>query len=168
MVLLFSCSVGSYSVTPWTAALQASQSLTISHSLPKLMSIESVIPSKHLILCCPLLLLPSIFLSIRIFSNELALCIRWPYYQSFSISPSSKYSELISFRIGLISLLSKGLSGVFYSTTVQKHQFFCALISLWSNSHIHTWLLKRPSISLYGPLLVKWCLCFLKHCLDLS
>ena len=116
-----------------------------SQSLSKLMSIESMMPSKHLILCCPLLL-PAIFLSIRIFSNELALYIRWPYYWSFSINPSNKYSELISFRIGLISLLSKGLSGVFSSTTVQKHQFFCALTSLWSNSHINTWLLERPSI----------------------
>ena len=87
-------------VTPWTAACQASLSTTNSQSLPKLMSIESVMPSNHLILCHPLLLLPSIFPSIRVFSNELALCIRWPKYWSFSfnISPSNEYSGWISFR----------------------------------------------------------------------
>ena len=87
--------------TPWTAACQASLSFTISCSLLKLMSIELVMSSSHLILCPPLLLLPSIFPSIRVFSNEWALCIRWPKYWSFSfsISPSNGYSELISFRI---------------------------------------------------------------------
>ena len=82
-------------VTPWTAAHQASLSFTIAQSLLKLMSIESVMPSNHLVLYCPLLLLPSIFPSISIFSNELALCIRWPKYWnfSFSISPSNEYSE---------------------------------------------------------------------------
>ena len=84
-------------------------------------------------------LLPSIFPSIRVFSNESALCSRWPKYWSFNISPSSKYSGLISFRTdGLISLQSKGLSRVFSNTTVQKHQFFSAQSSLWSNSHICT------------------------------
>ena len=94
--------------TPWTVAHQASLFFTISQSLLKLMSIESVIPSNYLILCHPLLLLPSIFPSIRVFSNESALCIRWSKYWSFSfnISPSSEYSEFISF--GLISLLSMG------------------------------------------------------------
>ena len=88
-------------MTPWTVALQASLSITNSWSLLKLMSIELVIPSNHFILCYPLLLLPSIFPSIRVFSNESALCIRWPKYCSFSfsISPSSEYSALISFRI---------------------------------------------------------------------
>ena len=87
--------------TPWTAARQASLSFTISWSLLKLMSIESVMPSNHLILCRPLLLLPSIFPSIRVFQNESPLCIRWPKYWTFSfnISPSSEYSGLISFRI---------------------------------------------------------------------
>ena len=85
-------------VNPWTAAHQASLSFTISQSLLKLMSIESVMPSNHLILCRPLLLLPSIFPSIRVFSNVLALHIRWPKYWSFSISPFNEYSELISFR----------------------------------------------------------------------
>ena len=93
--------------TSWTAARQASLSIIISWSLLKLMSIKSVIPSNHLILCLPLLLLPSIFPSIRVFSNELALLIRWPkYYSSFSISPSSEYSGLISFRIDWLDLLA--------------------------------------------------------------
>ena len=99
-------------VTPWTAACQAFLSFTISWSLLKLISIKSVMPSSCLILCCPLLL-PSIFSSIRVFSNELAFCNRWPKYWSFSlsISPSSEYSRLISFRAaGLISLLSRRLS----------------------------------------------------------
>ena len=115
--------------TPWTAAHQASLSITNSLSLLKLISINSVMPSNHLILCCPLLLLPSIFPSIRVFSNESLLHIRWPKYWSFSfsISPSSEYSGLISFRIHwLISVLSKGLSRVFSNTTVQKHQILGA------------------------------------------
>ena len=98
-------------------------------------------PSNHLILCCPLLLLPSIFPSIRVFSNELALRIQWPKYWSFSvgISPSNEYSELISFRMDWLDLLAvAGLSRVFSHTTVQKHQFFGAQLSFWSNSHSHT------------------------------
>ena len=93
--------------TPWTAAHQASLSITNSQSLLKLMSIESMMPSNHLILCCPLLLPPSIFPSIRVFSNESILCIRWPKYWSltFSISPSNEYSGLISFRIDWLDLL---------------------------------------------------------------
>ena len=128
----FSCSVVSNSATPWTAALQASLSITISRSLFKLVSIESVMPSNHLILCHPLLP-PSIFPSIRVFPNESVLCIRWPKYWSFSfdISPSSEYSGLIFFRMDwLISLQFKGLSRVFSNTTVQKHQFFSAQLSL--------------------------------------
>ena len=97
--MLFSRSVMSYSVTSWNAAQQASLSFTLSQSLLKLMSIESTLPSNHLIFCCPLLLLLSIFLSIRVFSNKSALGIRWPKYWSFSISPSSEYLGLISFRI---------------------------------------------------------------------
>ena len=92
--------------TPWNAARQASLSFTISRSLLKLMSIESMMPSNHLILCHPLLLLPSIFPSIRVFSNESALCIRWPTYWSVSISPSNEYSRLISFRIDWFDLLA--------------------------------------------------------------
>ena len=93
--------------TPWTAAHQASLSFAISWSLLKLMCIESVMPSNHLVLCHPLLM-PSIFPSIRVFSNESALCIRWPKYWSFSfiISPSNEYSGLISFRIGWFGLLA--------------------------------------------------------------
>ena len=114
-----------------TAACQASLAFTISQSLLKLISIESVMPSNHLILYRPLLLLPSILPSIRVFSNESALHIRWPKYWSFSISPSNEYSGLISLGLtGLISLLSKGLSRVFFSTIVWKYQFFNAQPSL--------------------------------------
>ena len=84
--------------TPWTAALQASLSSTIFWSLLKLMSVESVMPSNHLIVCHPLLLLPSVFPSIKVFSNELALCIRWPKYWSVSLSPFNEYSLLVSFH----------------------------------------------------------------------
>ena len=93
-------------VTPWTAAFQASLSITNSQSLLKLMSIELVMPSNHLILCHPLLLPSSIFLSIKVFSNELALCIKWPKFWSFSISPSNEYSGLISFRMDWLDLLA--------------------------------------------------------------
>ena len=107
-------------------------SITNSRSPPKLMSIESVIPSSHLILCRPLLLLPLITPSIRVFSNESTLCMRWPEYWGFSlsISPSNEHPGLISFRMyGLISFQSKGLARVFSSTTVQKHQFFSTQLS---------------------------------------
>ena len=127
-------------VTPWTAACQASLSITNSWSLLKLMSIESVMPSNHLILCRLLLLPPSIFPSIRVFSNESALHIRWPKYWSFSfsVSPSNEYSGLISFRMDwLISLQSKGLSRVFSNTTVQKHQFFFLCSVTLTSIHDH-------------------------------
>ena len=94
------------SANPWTATCQASLSFTNSQNLLKLMSIESLMPSNHLILCRPLLLLPSIFPSIRIFSNELALSIRWPKYWGFNLSPSKEYSGLISFRIDWFDLLA--------------------------------------------------------------
>ena len=105
---------------PWTAACQASLALTISWSLPKFMSIESVILSNYLILCCPLLLLPSVFPSIRVFPNESAVHIRWSNYWilSFSMRPSNEYSGLFPLALTLIALLSKGLSRVFSSTTV--------------------------------------------------
>ena len=116
--------------TPWTAACQAFLCITNSRSSLKLMSTESVMPSSHLFLCRPLLLLPSIFPSIRVFSNESVLCIRWPNYGtfSFSISPSNEYSGLISFRIDWLDLLAvQGtLKSLFSNTTVQKHQFFGA------------------------------------------
>ena len=127
--------------TPWTAACQASLSITNSWSLLKLMSFELVMPSNHLILCHPLLLPPSIFPSIMVFSNELVLCIRWSKYWSFnfSISSSNEYSGLISLGwTGWISLQSKGLSRVFSNNMVQKHQFFSTQLFLQSNSHIHT------------------------------
>ena len=120
-------------VTPWIAAYQASLFFTISWSLFKLMSIELVMLSNHVILCHPHLLLPSIFPSIKVFSNESAFCIRWPKYWSFSfsISSSSEYSGLISLGLtGWISLRSKGLSRVFSNTTVQKCQFFSTQLSL--------------------------------------
>ena len=119
--------------TPWTAAHQASLSITNSRSLLKLMSIKSVMPSKHLILCHPLLLLPSIFPSITVFSSESVLPIRWPKYWSFSfsISPSNDIQDWFPLGwTGWISLQSKGLSRVFSNTTVQKHQFFGAQLSL--------------------------------------
>ena len=105
-LLLFSCSLDF--ATPWTTAHQASLSITNTWSLPKLLSIKSVMPSSHLILCHPLLLLPSIFPSIRVFSNESVLCIRWPKYWSFSfnISPSNEYPGLISFRMDWLDLLA--------------------------------------------------------------
>ena len=122
--------------TPWTAC-QASLSITNSWSLLKLMSIESVLPSNHLTLCHPLLLPPSIFPSIRVFSSESTLCMRWTKYWSFSssISPSKEYPGLISFRMDWLDLLT--VQGTLKSL-LQKHQFFGAQLSLWSNSHIHT------------------------------
>ena len=104
-----------------------------SWSLLKLMSIESVMPSNHLILCCPLLLLPSIFPSIRVFSNESVLRIRWPKYWSFSfnLSPSNEHPGLISFRMDWLDLLAvQGTRRVFSNTTIQKHQFFGAQLPL--------------------------------------
>ena len=130
--------------TPWIAARQASLSITKSWSSPKLTSIESV----HLILCHPLLLLPSIPPRIRVFSNESTLCMRWLKYWSFSYSiiPSKEHPGLISFGMDWLDLLAvQGtLKSLFSNTTVQKHQFFRAQLSLWSNSHIHTWLLEKP------------------------
>ena len=123
----FSCSVVSDSLQPHGLKhARPPLSITNSQSLPKLMSNKSVMPSSHLILCCSLLLLPSIFPSIRVFSNESVLSIRSPKYWSFSfsISPSNEDSGLISFRMDwLISSQSKGLSRVFSNITVQKHQF---------------------------------------------
>ena len=155
-------------VIPWTAACQVSLSFTVSQSLLKYMSIKSVMLSNDLILCWLLLLLPSIFPRIRVFSNELGLHITWPKYKSFSIHPSNENSGLISFWIDWFDLLqSKGLSKVF-SSTVQKHQFFGTQRFLWSSSHIRNWLLENPQLWLYRPLCAKWCLCFLIHSLGLS
>ena len=144
-------------VTPWTAAHQASLSITNFPSPPKPMSIESVMPSNYLNLCRPLLLLPSIFPTIRVFSNESVFRITWPKYwsSSFNISPSNEHPGLISFRItGWISSQSKGLSRIFSNTAVQKHQFFGTQPSSQSNSHIHRGPLK-PLPWLDGLLLTK-------------
>ena len=128
--------------TPWITAHQASLSITNSWSSLRLMSIESVMPSSHLILCCPLLLLPPIPPSIRVFSNESTLCMRWPKYWSFSFSITQDWSPL--WWAGWISLQSKGLSRVFSNTTVQKHQFFSTQLSSQSKFHIHTRPLEKP------------------------
>ena len=130
-------------VTPWTAAHQTSLSFTISWSLLKLMSTESVMPSNHLILCCPLLLLPSIFPSVRIFSNESALHIRWPKYWSisFSISPSNEYSRLLSFRLDWFDLLAVQET----LKNLLQHHNLKALI-LWCSAFfmVPLSLLKKP------------------------
>ena len=133
--------------TPWTAASQASLFFTISQSLLKLMYIELVMPSNHLILCCPLLLLPSIFPSIRVFSSESAHPIRWPKYCSFSfsINPSSEYSGLISFRNDWLDLLVvKGTVKSLLHHCSSKASILWHSAFLWSSSHIHTWLLEKP------------------------
>ena len=125
--------------TPWTAAPQASLSITISRSLLKLMSIESVMPSNHLILCHPLLLLPSVFPSIRVFSNESVLHIRWPKYWSFSfsISPSSEYSGLISFRMDWLDLLAvQGtLKSLLQHCSSKASILRCSAFFIIQNSH---------------------------------
>ena len=126
---------------PMDCSTPPSPASTVYQSVLKFMSIELVMLSNYLILCRPLLLLHSIYPSIRVFSSELALRIRWPEYWSFSfsINPSNEYLCLLSFRIDCFDLLqSKELSRVFSSTTVRKHQFFGAQPSLWSNSHIRT------------------------------
>ena len=146
------CSVQSLSrvqlfATPWTAVCQASLSITNSQSLPKLMSIESVMPSNHLILCHPLLLLPSVFPSIRVFSNESVLCIRWPKYWSFSINISlcNEHPGLISLRMDWLDLLA--VQGTLVSL-LQHHS--SEVLILWcsafftSNSHTPTWPREKP------------------------
>ena len=138
------------SLPPWTAAHQASLSITNSRSLLKLMSIESVIPSDHLILCCPLLLLPSIFPSIRVFSNESALCIRWPKYWSFSlnISPSNEHPGLISFRMDWLDPLA--VQGTLKSL-LQHHSSKASI--LWCSAFLmvqlsHPYITTRKTIVL--------------------
>ena len=128
---------------PWTTAHQASLSITNSRSLPKLMSTESVMPSNHLILCRPLLLLPSTFPSIRLFSNESVLCIRWPKYWSFSysISPSSEYSGLISFRMDLLAI-QETLKGLLQHHSSKASIPWCSSFFLVP-CHIYTWLLEK-------------------------
>ena len=146
-VLLFSRSVMSDSATPWTAARQTSLSFTISQSLIKDMSIELVMPSNHFILCCPLLLLPSIFPSIRVFSNELAPLISWPKYCtfSFSVSPSNEYSVLISFKIDRFDLCA--IQGALKSL-LQHHSPKASILqrsAFFIIQHLHcTRLLEKP------------------------
>ena len=147
--LLFSCSVVSDSLQPpWTAARQASLSFTISQSFLKLMPIESVMPSNHLILSHPLLFLLSIFPSLKVFFSESAHRIRWPKY--WSINSFNDFEDW--FPLGLTTLIfltSKWLSRVFSSTTIWKHQFFYTQPFLWSNSHICTQLLKKSQLWLH-------------------
>ena len=155
---------------PWTAAPQASLSPTISGSLPKFMSIASVMPSSHLILWCPLLLCPQSF-PVSGFSNKSAVRTRWPKYWSFSfcISPSNKYSGLISLTIDWFDLLA--VQGTFRSPlnhcSLKASILWCSP-SLQSNSHNHTWPLGRQQLFQYGPLSTELCLCFLTHYLGWS
>jgi len=133
--------------TPWISARQASLSVTNSRSSLRLMSIESVMPSSHLILCCPLLLLPPIPPSIRVFSNESTLHKRWPKYWSFSfnISPSNEHPGLVSFRMDWLDLLAvQGTLKNLLQHHSSKHQFFGAQLSSQSNPHIHTRPLEKP------------------------
>ena len=131
-------------VTPWTATHQTSLSFTISQSLLKLISTELMMPSNHFILCCPILLLPSVFSSIQVFSNESALYIRWPKYWSFSfsISPLSEYSGLISFRIAWLDLAVQGtLKSVFQYHTLKASILWCSAFFMVQLSHLYmtTW-----------------------------
>ena len=154
----FSHSVVSNSATPWIAARQASLSITISWSSLKFTSIESVMPSSHLILCHPLLLLPPISPSIRVFSNESTLRMRWPKYWSFSFSiiPSKEIPGMISFRKDWLDLLA--VQGTLKSL-LQHHSSKASVLrgsaSVKSNSHIHTWPLQKPHPWLDRPLLAK-------------
>ena len=129
------------SATPWTAAHQASLSITTSWSLFKLMFIESVLSSNHLILCHPLLLLPSIFPTIRVFSNESVLCIKWPKYWSFSfsISPSNEYSGLISFRMDWLDLLSvqETLKSLLQHHSSKASIIWCSAFFIVQLSHLY-------------------------------
>ena len=168
--MIFCCSVTKSCPTPCNRMNCHMPGFPVLHCLSELARTHAHWVSdtiNHLILCHPLLL-PSIFPSIMVFSNELALHMRWPKYCSFSISPSNECSRLISFRIDWFDLLAiQGTLKSLSSTTVWKHQFFGTQPSLWSNTHIHTWLLEKPLHCLYGPLSAKWCLRFLICCLGL-
>ena len=157
--------------SPWTAAHQASLSFTISRRLLKLLSIESVMPSNYLILCWSLLLMPSIFSSIRVFSNELALHIRWPKYWSFSFSirPFSEFSGLISFRIDWLDLLAvQGtLKNLFQYHNLKPSILWHSAFFIVQLSYVYM-TTGKTIVWLDGPLSAKWCLCFLIHCLDWS
>ena len=141
-VLRSCCLVTELSPTLWPHGLLYT-SLLVLHQIPEFTQTLF----NHLVLCCSPLLWPSIFLSIRVFSNDLALHNRWPKYWSFifSINPSNEFSELISFRTDWFDLLAiQGTLKSLPQTTILKHHFFRAQPSLWSNSHIHTWLLQKP------------------------
>ena len=158
-------------VIPWTASRQATLSFTISWSLLKLMSIELVMPSNHLILCHPFSSCPQTFPESGSFPmNQLFTsdCQSIGASALASVLPMDIQGWFPLGLTGLISLLSKGLSRVFSSNTIQKHQFFITQPSLWSNSHIHTWLQEKSQLWLDGSLLAKQCLCFLICCLGWS
>ena len=168
----FGCSVMS---NLWDPMDCSTPGFLVHHQLPELaqfMSIKLVMPSNHLILSCPLLLLPSIFPSIRVISNESVLWITWPKYWrfSFSISPSNEYSGLISFRTDWFDLLSvhRTLKSLLQHHSLKTSVFFGTQPSLWPNSHIHAWLLEKPQLWLDRPLSAKWYLCFWICCLVLS
>ena len=134
-------------VSPWTTSRQASLSITNSWSSLRLTSIESVMPSSHLILCCPLLLLPPIPPIIRVFSNKSTLRMRWPKYWSFSFSiiPSKEIPGMISFRMDWLDLLAvQGSLKSLLQHHSSKDQFFSTQLSSQSNSHIHTWPQEKP------------------------
>ena len=163
---------------PWTAACQASLSITNSWSLPKLMSIESVTPSNHLILCPPLLLLPSVFPRIRVFSNESVFHIRWPKYWSFSfnVSPSNEHSGLISFRMDCLDLLV--IQGTLKSL-LQHHSskasiLWCSTLTsihdYWKNHSLSRWTFIGKVMSLLFNMLSRWVIPFLPRgkCLLIS
>ena len=154
----------------WPHGLQHTKFLClppISQSLLKFMSIESVVLANHLILCHPLILLPPILPSIRVFSNESALCIRWPKYQSFSLSssPSNESSGLISLRVDWFDLLA--VQGSLKHHNLKAPILQCSAFFM-SNSRICTQLLEKPDLWLYGPLSAKWYLYFFICCLGLS
>ena len=155
-------------MTPWTSARQASLYITNSRSLPKLMSIELVMPSNHLILCCPLLLQPSIFPSIRVFSDESALCIRWPKYWSFSlsISPSNEHSGLVSFRMDWLDLLA--VQGTLKSL-LQHHSSKASIFGPLPLTTVGNWGIKQLSDPQYGQVYDGDCnVCLIQFNLSLS
>ena len=153
---------------PMNCRMPCFLSFTISWSLPKLMSIESLMPSNHFILCHPLLLLPSIFTSIRVFPSELALHIRWPKYWSFSfsISPSNEYSGLISFRIDWFDLVAvqETLKSLLQHQNLKASILQCLAYFMVQLSHLYMTTGKTIALTTQTSL-AKWCLCFLIHCL---
>ena len=155
--------------TPWIAARQASLPITNSRSSLRLASIESVMPSNYLILCHPLFLLPLIFPSIRVFFNESVLCIRWPKYWSFSISPFNEYSGLISFRIDWFDLLAVqgALKNLIQHHSSKASILQCSALFVVQFSHRHV-TTEKNILWLCGSLLANWCLCFLIYCLVFS